>query len=103
MYEVFIKTKIKPTCISKWCEKLNVTLSEEEWIYIFSLPFKISNDSGLQWFQYRINHRIIATNSLLLNMKLKNNELCSFCKNEIESLEHVLVLSDYKQFDIFCF
>jgi hypothetical protein len=58
-------------------------------VIFFSLPFKISNDSGLQWFQYRINHRIIATNSLLLKMKLKDNELCSFCKNEIESLEHM--------------
>ena len=35
------------------------------------------------------NCRIIETNLLLFKMKLKNSGLCSFCKNEIETLEHL--------------
>ena len=31
---------------------------------IFSSPFKITKDSTVQWFQSRINHKILATNTL---------------------------------------
>lgn len=45
----------------KWSE---LNLAQNQWKYIYSLPFKITKDSKLQWMQYRINHRITGTNSL---------------------------------------
>ena len=43
----------------------------------------------LKWFQIRIIHRIIATNRSLKWMKVSNSELCSFCKEETENIEHL--------------
>ena len=37
----------------------------------------------LHWFQYRILHRILATNDLMIKMNIKQNNL------EIEKLEHL--------------
>ena len=89
MYEIFTKTNIKPICISKWSEKLNMSYSGEEWSFIFSLPFHLTKDSSLQWFQYRIVHIILDTNALFFKMNIKESGICSFCKSEQESLEHL--------------
>ena len=35
-------------------------------------------------------HRILATNDLLNKMNIKQNNLCTFCNEEIEKLEHLL-------------
>ena len=32
----------------------------------------------LQWFQYRINHRILGTNRLMFKMGIVDKENCSF-------------------------
>ena len=56
---------------------------------IFALIFKLSKDTGLQWFQYRITHRILGTNSLLNKMGKSPTENCSFCKIEKESIRHL--------------
>ena len=38
--------------------------------------------------RYRIIHRILGTNSLLIKMKITDDPLCSFCKQSEENLEH---------------
>ena len=43
----------------------------------------------LQWFQTRINHRILGTNFLLEKMKIKDCNLCSYCHTEPETLIHL--------------
>ena len=35
------------------------------WKYVYEQPFFLTKDSMLQWFQYRINHRILGTNRLM--------------------------------------
>ena len=53
------------------------------------MPRKVVVDVKLQYFQYRFLHRIIATNKLLYAMGKVECDKCSFCKIEIESLEHL--------------
>ena len=53
------------------------------------MPFKITKDSRIQWFQIRIIHRIIGTNYYLHKIKYNDNPLCTFCKNENETIEHL--------------
>jgi hypothetical protein len=43
-----------------------------------------------QWFQYRINQNILATNRILYKMKIVESPICTFCKDKEESLVHVL-------------
>ena len=53
--------------------------------------FQYTNDITLRWFQYRISHRILATNKYLSKIKIKDSKLCTFCNIELESLIHLFV------------
>ena len=41
--------------------------------------FQYTDDTTLRWFQYRISHRILATNEYLFKIKIKDSKLCTFC------------------------
>ena len=45
---------------------------EEDWSIIFSRPYKSVRETQLQYFQYKIIHRIIAYNKKLFDMKVKD-------------------------------
>ena len=52
-------------------------------------------------------HRIVSTNYLLTKMGIKENENCSFCKLETETLKHLFWECTYTQtfrreFNLFC-
>ena len=59
------------------------------WNAIYSCVFTCSKDSYIQWFQTRINHRILATNSLLYKMKIIDNKMCTFCNCQEETIVHI--------------
>ena len=73
----------------KWNRLLNFNISLDEWHNICVRPFKITHDTKLQWFQYRITNNIIATNSFLYKIKIKNEDLCTFCKSNVETICHL--------------
>ena len=56
---------------------------------IFKLPFKVTKDSQLQWFQTKILHRILGTNHLCKKMKIVASERCTFCKEQTETIQHL--------------
>lgn len=72
----------------KWCRDLNV--NNLNWNALYKIPFKILKETKLKWLQYRINHRILGTNQLLFKMNLRQDDLCSFCKTESETISHLL-------------
>ena len=53
--------------------------------------FQYTKDTTLRWLQYRISHRISATNEYLFKLKLNDSKLCTFCNIEPESLFHLFV------------
>ena len=57
---------------------------------IFSDPFKITKDTTVQWFQSRINHKILATNTYLYKIKLIGDPKCTFWNKTDETIEHLL-------------
>ena len=57
---------------------------------IYKLPFKITSETKLSIFQYKIIYNILPHRSLLYKMKISESPLCLFCK-ELESLPHMLV------------
>jgi hypothetical protein len=63
---------------------LGKEVSEEEWENIYSSTFYLLNDTPLQRFQFKINHRIIFTNHLLMKCQLSETALCTFCNDAIE-------------------
>jgi len=53
------------------------------------MPYKATIESTLRNFQYKYVHRIIATNKYLFKCKLSNSNLCDFCGENIETIEHL--------------
>ena len=85
VYNVLINNNENPTCQAKW----NNLFQNVDWKKIYGLVFRITRDTYIQWFQTRIIHRILATNSLLFKMKIVNDILCTFCLSEEETLVHL--------------
>ena len=57
---------------------------------IYMLPFKITKETKLSIFQYKIIHNILPHWALLHKMKIVNSPLCIHC-DSIETLSHMLV------------
>ena len=68
MYNIVKTNTTLPICMSKWTSTFE-TIESKDWNHIFGMPFSITRDSSLQWFQYRIIHRIIGTNYFLYKIK----------------------------------
>jgi hypothetical protein len=52
---------------------------------------KLPMEIRLRWFQYRIIHRIIGTNSFLCKIGIIDSPLCTFCKESSETILHLFV------------
>lgn len=85
-YDLMITEEINPNCCAKWDEKLNTRIN---WKSVFAKIHHIK-DIRLRWFQIRIVHRILATNIVLKEMGITENNQCTFCKQERDSIEHFL-------------
>ena len=87
MYEILKSNQEEPLGKIGWNRSFD--LSDAEWENIFSLPFKLTQNTKLQWFQFRINHKILATNLFLHKIKKIDTNICTFCIKEIETIEHI--------------
>jgi len=83
---LFLTVKTPPTAVLKW----NLSFNNLNWKCIFGKCFKVSKDTKLQWFQARTLHRILPTNRYLKICKIVESHNCTFCNNEIETVEHLL-------------
>ena len=88
IYDKIIYADKNALSMSKWTEDLHIDLDIKR-DKIFHIPIKIRCDPILQWFQIRINHRILATNYLLEKMKIRNSNLCSYCKLQPKTIIHL--------------
>lgn len=79
MYQILNNKDHSPKSQVKWNEIFETV--ELNWNQIHNIPAKCCNNTKLHWFQYRIFHRIIATNGLLFKCNIKQDNLCTFCKN----------------------
>lgn len=83
---ILLTSDIVPTSLTYWnAEYLNL-----KWKVIFRMCFKISMDTQLRWFQAKILHRILCTKKLLYKCKLAPSPMCTFCKQHVETIEHLL-------------
>ena len=49
----------------------------------------MSLETKIREFQYKVLNNIVFTNEKLFKIKMIDSPQCTFCKNEIESLEHL--------------
>ena len=95
MYIVLNKNGSVPTSQLRWTEIFG--FDQNHWKKIYKLPFVVTNNTKLQWLQYRFNHRILATNKFLHKIKIYDNPNCTFCNREIETLEHLFWECEHTQ------
>ena len=90
------KSQIKSKGMGKWANTFRF-----RWRYVqkkyFRLPFIITKNAKLQWFQTRINHRILGTNRSLFKIKITQSPLCSFCRETDETIEQLFWECDHVQ------
>ena len=80
-----------PAAISAWKKKMpQPRMDENFWRSQFMLARKITKESKLQVFQYKVLHRIIATKAFLHKAKLSDSPNCQDCPQTQETLEHLL-------------
>lgn len=59
---------------------------------VLNLCFNLTKDSAVQWYQYRILHRIIPVKIYLKKIKAANNDDdCTFCGISSETIEHIFI------------
>ena len=96
IYKLIIQRKISiprkseqkwetPACF----EQDNININ---WEKTYLLAFQATKSSKLQTFQFKLLHRKIATNDFLYKIGISSNSLCSFCKEHVETLEHIYFL-----------
>ena len=62
-----------------------------EWKKIYLLPPKVSNDTNLRMFQYKILNNILYLNKQFFIFNKKDTKLCSYCKLQDETINHIFV------------
>ena len=85
-YAILLGNVSKPKACVRWETLLN---KEVVWEKVYKTTKNIS-DVKYRWFQLRINNRILVTNNILKEMKVTNNNKCSFCNIEKDSIYHYL-------------
>ena len=77
----------------KWEEKLSTPV---EWKKVCIKVQKIK-EIKLKWFQVRICHRTLVTNTVLKEMGIVDSNVCSFCRREKDTIEHYLWDCEYSK------
>ncbi len=90
IYQGIVSSKhVQRKFILKWNAKLNTEYDFPKWSLIFNIPYSCTVDIKLRWFQFRLIHRILGTNSFLFKINKTGSNLCTFCNNEEETLIHL--------------
>ena len=55
----------------------------------YKLPFDSTKATKLIIFQFKLLHRRLATNDFLNKIGIRENDICTFCRTEKESLFHL--------------
>ena len=75
---------------NKWITEGNLECSDSiNCKAVYKLPFCCTKASKLIIFQFKFLHRRLATNDYLKKIGLREDDNCTFCKSEKESLEHL--------------
>lgn len=71
----------------RWCDELSIP--NIKWETYYCIPFNCTVQTKLQSFQYKIFHRILATNKFLMKIGTLDSDKCTFCREEPESIVHL--------------
>ena len=91
-YKILVSKKQKRpiTAQRKWVTDCMLETQENiDWKTVYRTPFLCTKITKLIVFQFKLLHRRLVTNSFLTKINLKDNEQCTFCQNDKETLIHL--------------
>ena len=75
---------------TKWIADCTLETQEIiDWKTVYRTPLLCTKITKIIVFQFKLLHRRLATNSFLTKINLKDNEQCTFCQNDKETLIHL--------------
>ena len=77
--------------LRKWNEECEAEMCRDDMLSVLWQTFKLTNVPKLRSFQYRLTHRALVLNSHLYRWKMRDDNLCSFCMQQKETLAHLFV------------
>ena len=87
----FTQTKfIETTWIDKWNNSLEVAMEDHHWTSVYKSLSKLKISPNVIYFQYQTITRSLITNRKLFQFKIRENDLCSYCSDSPETIEHLL-------------
>ena len=95
IYSTLVKRiQIPPTAQSKFNSVYNIS-GIIDWKNIYLLPGRVTLDTRMRAFQYKILNRILYTNRILYKMNLVPSPTYTFCGDHKETLERLLISCTY--------
>ena len=70
-----------------WRNKFGFDLDKDNW----KKARQCTKETRLRVLQWKILHNIYPTNIMLCKMKIKDSQNCSYCRNEIDYIEHFFI------------
>ena len=112
-YQMLVNKKYKRPIDAqrKWATDCVLDANDNiDWSTVYQTPFLSTRITKLIVFQFKLLHRRLATNSFLTKINLKDNEQCTFCQNDKETLIHLfwtcsvttLFWQGFKQWAVTC-
>jgi hypothetical protein len=84
-------TAVEPRANTSWQTKLNVELEGAHW----TIARHTTKETRLRELHWKILHNIYPTNILLQKMKIKQTDLCEYCKTNVDYTEHFFFECDH--------
>ena len=89
LYEILISNNSLKPSPQLYFEQLFPSIANEDWKKIYLLPRKVTLDTRLRIFQYKILHNVLYLNKILHKFKKIDSPRCSFCDKEDETPLHL--------------
>ena len=87
-YNSLVKSLKKPPTYQNTLEK-SLGISDVDLLTIYMIPQKVTIESSLRIFQYKILNNILFLNNRLFKFGQAQSPLCSLCKRENEATKHL--------------
>jgi len=86
LYQLFVNKIVQPP--SKQDEITRCLQDEEDIKKVYMLPYICSQETKMQYFQYRIIHSFLTTNAYLKKIRIKDSDQCPYCE-EKQTIVHL--------------
>ena len=99
VYNDMIKTNAPfPTkAFQKFENIFKTNMSQEYYTKAFEQLYKFTISTKLRDFQYRLLHNVLVTNEKLSKWGIQDNNLCTFCNNTPETIDHLMLTCPFSK------